>query len=575
VCARLSRSVLCQAEYDIPGPDCADAETQEVVVSRFTEKMFRNAHESAKGMVTGEPHSPVRHTWREVHERARRIAGGLAAAGVAHGDAVGVLAGAPVEIAPTAQGLWMRGASLTMLHQPTPRTDLASWAEDTTTVIGMIEAKAVVISDPFMAAAPVLEERGVKVLTVEQLFASDPADPIDTGEDDLALMQLTSGSTGSPKAVLITHRNVYSNAEAMFIGAKYDVENDVMVSWLPCFHDMGMIGFLTVPMYFGAELVKVTPIDFMRDTLLWAKLIDKYKGTMTAAPNFAYSLFAKRLRRQAKPGQFDLSTLRFALSGAEPVEPADVEDLIDAGRSFRLKPEAILPAYGMAETTLAVSFSECDAGLVVDEVDADLLAALRRAVPATKGNTRRLASLGPLLDDIEARIVDEDGNMVPTRGVGVIELRGEPLTPGYITMGGFIPAQDEHGWYDTGDLGYLTENGHVVVCGRVKDVIIMAGRNIYPTDIERAACRVDGVRPGCAVAVRLDAGHSRETFAVAVESNAFEDPAEVRRIEHQVAHEVLAEVDVRPRNVVVLGPGTIPKTPSGKLRRATSVTLVT
>jgi fatty-acyl-CoA synthase len=545
-------------------------------VSRFTEKMFRNARESTKGMVTGEPHNPVRHTWREVHERAQRVAGGLAAAGVGHGDAIGVLAGAPVEIAPTAQGLWMRGASLTMLHQPTPRTDLALWAEDTTTAIDMIEAKAVVVSDPFLAAVPVLEERGIKVLTVEQLLASKPSDPIDIDEDDLALMQLTSGSTGSPKAVQITHRNVYSNAEAMFIGAKANVEKDVMVSWLPCFHDMGMIGFLTVPMYFGAELVKATPMDFLRDTLLWAKLIDKYKGTMTAAPNFAYALFAKRLRTQAKPGQFDLSTLRFALSGSEPVEPADVEELCAAGAPFGLKPEAILPAYGMAETTLAVSFSECDAGLVVDEVDADLLAALRRAVPATKGNTRRLASLGPLLDGLEVRIVDDDGAVLPARGVGVIELRGDPVTPGYITTGGFIPAQDEHGWYDTGDFGYQMENGHIVVCGRVKDVIIVAGRNIYPTDIERAASRVDGVRPGCAVAVRLlDAGHARETFAVAVESNAYQDPAELRRIEHQVAHEVLTEVDVRPRNVVVLGPGTIPKTPSGKLRRATSVTLVT
>ncbi|MBV8349981.1 MAG: AMP-binding protein, partial [Mycolicibacterium sp.] len=227
-----------------------------------------------------------------------------------------------------------------------------------------------------------------------------------------------------------------------------------------------------------------------------------------------------------------------------------------------------------AATTLAVSFSACGAGLVVDEVDADLLAALRRAVPATKGNTRRLASLGPLLEGIEARVVDDDGNVLPPRGVGVIELRGEPLTPGYITMAGFVPAQDEHGWYDTGDLGYQMENGHVVVCGRVKDVIIMAGRNVYPTDIERAAGRVEGVRPGCAVAVRLDAGHSRESFAVAVESNNWQDPGEVRRIEHQVAHEVVAEVGVRPRNVVVLGPGTIPKTPSGKLRRSNSVSLV-
>ena len=543
-------------------------------MSRFTDTMYRNACSSTNGMVTGEPHHPVRHTWGEVHEKARRAAGGLAAAGVGHGEAVGVLAGAPVEIAPTAQGVWMRGATVTMLHQPTPRTDLLLWAEDTTAVIDMIDARVVIVSDPFMAAVPVLENAGIRVVTVEQLLAADPTDPVETGEDDLAMMQLTSGSTGSPKAVQITHRNLVSNAEAMFVGAKYNVDTDVIVSWLPLFHDMGMTGFLTVPMYFGAELVKITPMDFLRDTLLWARLIDKYKGTMTAAPNFAYALFAKRLRKQAQPGQFDLSTLRWALSGAEPVEPADVEDLCEAGAPFGLKPDAILPAYGMAETTVAVSFSECGAGLVVDEVDADLLAVLRRAVPAAKGNTTRLATLGPLLDGLEARVVDEVGNLVPTRGVGVIELRGEPLTPGYITVGGFVPTQDEQGWYDTGDLGYLTENGHIVVCGRVKDVIIMAGRSIYPTDVERAAGRVEGVRPGCAVALRLDAGHSRESFAVAVESNAFEDPAQVRRIKHQVAHEVVAEVDMRPRNVVVLGPGTIPKTPSGKLRRAHSVSLV-
>ena len=154
---------------------------------------------TTRGMVTGEPHEPVRHTWGEVHERARRIAGGLAAAGVGPGDAVGVLAGFPVEIAPTAQGLWMRGASLTMLHQPTPRTDLVVWAEDTMTVIGMIEAKAVIVSEPFLVAIPVLEEKGIKVLTVTDLLAADPIDPIEVGEDDLALMQLTSGSTGSPK----------------------------------------------------------------------------------------------------------------------------------------------------------------------------------------------------------------------------------------------------------------------------------------------------------------------------------------------------------------------------------------
>jgi fatty-acyl-CoA synthase len=544
-------------------------------VSRFTQTMYDNAHTSLKGMITGEPDAPVRHTWGQVHERARRVAGGLAAAGVGRGDAVAVLAGAPVEIAPTAQGIWMRGASVTMLHQPTPRTDLLRWAEETTAVIDMIDAKAVVVSDPFMAAAPLLSQLGIPVPTAENLLKSRPIEPVETEDDDVALLQLTSGSTGSPKAVRISHRNIVSNAEAMFIGADVDPESDVIVSWLPCFHDMGMTGYLTAPMYFGIELVKITPMDFLRDTLLWARLIDKYQATMTAAPNFGYTMFAKRLRRQARPGQFDLSSLRWALSGAEHVDPADVEDLCAAGARFGLRPEAIVPAYGMAETTVALSFTESGRGLIVDEVDADLLAVLHRAVPAPRGKTRRLACLGRPLKGLEVRIVGQDGGELSPRSVGVIHVRGEPVTLGYTTTAGFVSAQNHEGWYDTGDLGYLTETGNVVVCGRVKDVIIMAGRNIYPTDIERAAARVHGVRPGCAVAVRMNAGHPRETFAVAVEANAWEDPAEVRRIERQVAHEVVAEVDVRPRNVAVLEPGVIPKTPSGKLRRAHALALVT
>src|SRR4029079_14400812 len=154
--------------------------------------MYRNARWSLKGMVTGEPHAPARHTWAEVHERARRVAGGLAAAGIGHGDAVAGLAGSPLDIPPTARGIWMRGASVTMVHQPTPRTDLVRWAEETTAVITMIDARAVVISDPFMAAAPVLAGLGMTVLTIQDLLASAPIDPVETHDDDIALMQLTS-----------------------------------------------------------------------------------------------------------------------------------------------------------------------------------------------------------------------------------------------------------------------------------------------------------------------------------------------------------------------------------------------
>ncbi|ORA16627.1 fatty acyl-AMP ligase [Mycobacterium arosiense] len=544
-------------------------------MSRFLESMLSAAESSNHGLVTGDPGSPVRSTWRDVHQRARRVAGGLAALGIGPGDRVGVLAGAPVEVAPIAQGVWLRGACLTMLQQPTPRTDLQVWVHDTLAVITMIEATVVIVSDPFMAVREVLAGHAVTVVTFAELLNAAPIDAVDSDEADLALLQLTSGSTDCPKAVTITHANVIANAEAMFVGAQYDLDIDVIVSWLPLFHDMGMTGFLTVPMLFGAELVKITPVDFLSDILLWPRLIDKYRATMTAAPNFAYALLAKRLRRHAQPGDFDLSSLRWALSGSEQVDPADVEELCAAGAPFGLRSEAILPAYGMAETTVAVFFSECGHGLVVDEVNRDMLAVLRRAVPAATGNTCRLASLGPPLKGMQARIVDEDGAVQPTRGVGLIEVRGDSVTSGYVTTGGFVAAQDDQGWLNTGDLGYFTELGHVVVCGRAKDVIIMAGRNIYPTDVERAAGRVAGVRAGCVAAVRLDAGRSRESFAVAVESNDVNDPAQVRRIKHEVAHEVVTEVAARPRNVVVLAPGAIPKTPSGKLRRGYALSLVT
>src|ERR1700743_1017381 len=177
-------------------------------------------------------------------------------------------------------------------------------------------------------------------------------------------------------------------------------------------------------------------------------------------------MFAKRLRKQARPGQFDLSTLRWALSGAEQVEPGDVEELCEAGAPFGLRPEALVPAYGMADAPVALSLTECGRGLVVDEVDADLLAVLHRAVPASRGKTRRLAALGRPLKGLEARIVDRDGKALPARSVGVIHVRGEPVTLGYTTIAGFVPALNHEGWYDTGDLGYLTETGNVVVCGR-------------------------------------------------------------------------------------------------------------
>jgi len=552
-------------------------------MSRFLAMLLDSAARSSRGMTTGEPKSPVRHTWPQVHGTARRMAAALRAGtpehpGLEHGAAVGVLAGEPVSIAPAAQAVWLCGGSVTMLHQPTARTDLATWAEDTVSVLRMIDAGLVLLGAPFDALAPVLTERGIPFRTLDGLAGEGDVEPDAdvAAEDDTALLQLTSGSTAEPKAVRITHRNLFANLCGMVQASRLDVERDVMVSWLPLFHDMGMVGFLTVPMTTGLELVTVTPVDFLGRPLLWAELISKYGGTVTAAPNFAYAVLGRQLAR-AEEGSLDLSTLRIALNGAEPIDPDAVEGFTSAGAKFGLRPESVLAAYGMAETALGVSFAPVETGLQVDMIDADQLESHRHAVPAGDAPARRFPRLGPPLPGIEARVVADGGRVLGEREVGVLQLRGDSVTPGYLTVDGPVATQDADGWLDTGDEGYLAD-GDVVVCGRRKDVIIMGGRNIYPTDIERAAATAADVRAGNTVAVRVLAGGAggrhRESFTVAVESRKAGDHEAEQLIRKDVIGRVVSAVGVRPADVVVLGPGTLPKTPSGKLRRAATADLL-
>ncbi|MEU5261822.1 fatty acyl-AMP ligase [Amycolatopsis sp. NPDC021455] len=546
-------------------------------MSRFVDTLVATATQRGqqRGMVTGEPKEPVRRTWAEVHTEARRIAGGLVAGGFGRGGAVAVLAAAPVLIAPTVQAVWLAGGSVTMLHQPTPRTDLAEWAEDTVRVLGMIGSDLVLLGEPFDQLAPVLSEKGIGFKLITELAEAEPlADVVPTDEGDTALLQLTSGSTADPKAVRITYGNLYSNVKAMVDRAEFDFDTDVMVSWLPTFHDMGMVGFLTVPMTFGVELVKITPVEFLSGPLIWPELITKYGGTTTAAPNFAYAIVGRRMARVDDDTAYDLSKLRIALNGAEPIDETAVQTFVDAGARFKMPAECVFPAYGMAEATLAVSFAPLFTGLTLDVVEADALEAENRAVPVPEGDPRRgtdsvrsFALLGRPLDGLEAEIVDDSGARVGEREVGEIRLRGEAVTPGYLTMEGPVATQDDDGWLNTGDLGYLVD-GQIVICGRRKDVIIMGGRNLYPTDIERAATSVEGVRAGNAVAVRLDAGSRRERFAVVVESKLAGDAEAEKNLMKQVSARVRDAVDMRPYAVVVLPAGSLPKTPSGKVKRA-------
>ena len=422
-------------------------------MSAFTDAL-RSAAQGDAGMTTGEPKEPVRTRWAQVHAAACAGARVLAGKGVRPGDAVAVLAAKPFEVAPVAQAAWLAGASVTMLHQPTARTNLATFAADTAAVLSLIGARAIVLGEPFTEFVELLDDSVVAAFTVADLVAEPggPAPEIEIDEDSPALLQLTSGSTSTPKAVLITHRKLWSNVRAMCASASI-IPGEVMVSWLPLFHDMGMVGFLTLPMCQGVELVTVTPADFLSSPLLWPTLISKYSGTITAAPNFAYALTARVLARpSSRDLDLDLSSMRFALNGAEPIDVDAVRAFLDAGARFGLPSTAVVCAYGMAEATLAVSFHPWGTPLRVDTVLAAELEQRHRAVPvdpATLDPTGRGAGsddtsgpgpgtdsagpgtdirtfpvLGPPLQGIEVAAFDEEGRQLAEREVGVLHLRG-------------------------------------------------------------------------------------------------------------------------------------------------------
>ncbi|BCJ68109.1 fatty acyl-AMP ligase [Polymorphospora rubra] len=545
-------------------------------MSRFVEAMVDAAARSERGMVTGAPAAPSRRTWGQLHTAALRTAAELVESGLSHRQAVAILAGEPVDVARVVRATWLAGGSVTMLHQPTPRTDLAVWAEDTVRVLRMIDARLVLLGAPFEPMAAVLEAQGIAYRMISDLDSDRDFEIVPAAETDTALLQLTSGSTAEPKAVQISHGNLYANVFDTIAHIECG-DDDVMVTWLPLFHDMGMVGCLVVPMVSGFELVSVTPPEFLRRPLLWAELMTEYGGTITAAPNFAYAILARQLAR-AEAGSLDLSRMRIAFNGAEPIDPASVEALTTAGARFGLRPTVINCCYGAAESALVISLSPLGDPMVLDTVDALELEKNRRAVPVGGEPTaavRRLPLLGPAFPTVTVRVVDESGAELGDREVGRLQLRGESVTAGYLTEQGPVAALDEDGWLEIGDEGYRVD-GQLVVCGRAKEVIIMAGRNIYPTDIERAAATVDGVRTGNVAAVRMLAGEGvdRESFAVLVESRLAGDADAERNLRDAVVTRVVAEIDARPAAVVVLPPGSLPKTPSGKLRRSAARSLV-
>jgi fatty-acyl-CoA synthase len=538
------------------------------VVSRLETAATGNGSVTFVGAAAGDAGPVDRVEWARLHDDARGIAAALAARGVGPGVHVGILGPSSRALVTTIQATFLAGGTVVALPLPMRLGSIEEFVDQTRMRIANADAALVVVDPdlaPFLEPAPA----GARVVLLDELAregahagAERWARPADDPER-LAIVQFTSGSTAAPKGVMLPDRCIGANIDAIVAGAQI-THADRAVSWLPLYHDMGLIGLLMTPMLHGFELVLGAPQDFLAAPASWLEWISAFHGTITAGPNFSYALAARALRR-AGPGSLDLSSWRLALNGAEPIDPSAVEAFCAHAAPHGLDAKAAFPVFGMAEATLAITFPEPGLGMAVDHVDRTALEHDRyaAAMPATSEGSRRLALLGRALRGFDLRVVEpESGRALGEREVGELEIRGPSVTPGYYRNEVATAAAFRDGWFRTGDLAYLVD-AQLVVCGRLKDMIIVGGRNVFPEDVERAAARVEGVRAGNVIAFGNDRRKGREAIVVVAETKA-DDLSVVR---DAVSTIVSDTVGVPPAEIVFVRAGSLPKTSSGKLQR--------
>jgi fatty-acyl-CoA synthase len=505
-------------------------------------------------------------SWGELHEEATGYAAGLQGQGVRPGDHVAFLSPTTRQLVTAIQGTWLAGATIVVLPLPMRLSSIEEFVAQTRRRIRHADA-SLAVADADLAAFVAPEPGDPPMVRFDDLAAGDPKLWIRPPDDPerLAILQFTSGSTSDPKGVMLPDRVLCANLDAVAEAAGLDPDDDVLVSWLPLYHDMGLVGLLTLPMSTGARLVLGAPQDFTARPSRWMEWVSTYGGTATAGPNFSWVLATRALER-SEP--LDLSRLRVALNGAEPIDPDQVEAFVAAGRRHGLRPEAVFPAFGMAEVAIGGTFPAPLSGLVTDCVDRRVLETERYAAPTDPGaaGSRRLPLLGRPVPGLRIRIVDPDtGLALREREVGELEIQGTSVTPGYYRRPDANAELFHDGWLRTGDLAYLLD-GQLIVCGRIKDVIIVGGRNLFPEDVERAVGQLEGVRAGNVIAFGVDSDRGRESLVVVAESRAVDD--DLTAVRRQVAERVRDAVGVPARDIVLVEPGSLPKTSSGKLQRS-------
>ena len=514
---------------------------------------------------------PERITFAALVDRAEHIASGLANRGLEPGQAAALMLPTGLDYLAAFLAVQMTGAIPVPIYPPARLSQLEDHVRRHAGILENAAARTLVTFAPALGVSRLLtaQVRGlasvvdVAGLDREGRLAERPA----LDESSTAFLQYTSGSTGSPKGVVLSHGDVLAslNAMAAALGA---TPRDVFVSWLPLYHDMGLIGGWMGSLYYGFPLVLMSPLDFLARPARWLEAIHRHRGTLSGGPNFAYELCTRRIAPDETEG-LDLSSWRIAFNGAEPVSPETMDRFTERFAPCGLPDNAMTPVYGLAEATLGVAFTPIGRGPRVETVDADAIARRKRAIPVSGGSpgqTRRFVSCGPPIPGFEVRIVDDRGIEAPERAEGAIEFRGASTTSGYFRNPDATRALFDGEWLRSGDRGYVA-GGELYVTGRDKDLIVRAGRNLYPYDLEAAIGALDGVRKGCvAVFAAADPGAGTERLVVVAETREA-DPDRKREIMDAITRAATTLAGAGPDEIVLAPPHSVLKTSSGKIRR--------
>ena len=511
-------------------------------------------------------------TFADLAERAERVAAGLVARGLEPGQAAALMLPTGIDYLATFLGVQMAGAIPVPIYPPARPSQLEDHVARHAGILANAAVRMLVTFGPALGVSRLLTARVPDLHSVLDVARLDrdgrlrERPPLD--ETSTAFLQYTSGSTGSPKGVVLSHGDVLASLRAM-AAALGATPRDVFVSWLPLYHDMGLIGAWMGSLYYGFPLVLMSPLDFLARPDRWLEAIHRHRGTLSGGPNFAYELCVRRVEPEHMEG-LDLSSWRIAFNGAEPVNPDTMGRFAEKFAPYGFADHAMTPVYGLAEATLGVAFTPIGRGPRIETVDADAIAHRAQAVPVSDGSlgqVRRFVSCGPPIPGFEIRIVDERGTEQRERAEGAVEFRGPSTTSGYYRNPAASRALFDGEWLRSGDRGYVA-GGELYVTGRDKDLIVRAGRNLYPYDLEAAVGEIEGVRKGCvAVFAASDPNAGTERLVVVAETRE-EDPGRRRGIVDSVTRTAAVLLGAGPDEIVLAPPHSVLKTSSGKIRRS-------